>query len=987
MNEELKKVKEKLKKYHQEHLLMKYDEKSEEEKKELLRQIENIDFDLMNELYEQATKPVDLKKDLIEPIEHVDKSKLTASEKEMYEKKGIEAIKYNKLAVVTMAGGQGTRLGHKGPKGTFDFGLESHKSIFEAICDTFKDAWKKYDTVVPWYIMTSRENNDATVEFFEKNSYFGYPKEAIHFFKQGELPMIGTDGKILLTENGMVKLAANGHGGTLQSMDKCGVIEEMKNNGIEWIFISGVDNVLVKPIDPLLIGMSIHNKVLGSVKSIEKTDPKEKVGVFCRKNKKVGVVEYTEISEEMASLRDDDRSLVYGDANAIFHLYNIKGLEKVCKLKLPYHTAFKKANYLDENGKVVEATKPNAYKFEMFIFDSYEMLDDVVVLRVKREEEFAPIKNAEGADSPETARKLYRDYFNKVERMKKYQDWCTNPIFDEKTRKELLTIAGDEEEIKDRFYKDLEFGTAGLRGVIGNGTNRMNVYTVTKATQGLANYILKKGTENKGVAIAYDSRNMSPEFARETALCFNANGIKTFIFDSLRPVPELSFAVRELGCTAGVMITASHNPPEYNGYKVYWDDGAQIVSPTDKEIINEVNKVKDYSLVRSISLEEAKKLRLYNVIGKAMDKLYLTAIKKQVLNPEIIKEENDLKIVYTPLHGTGNIPVQAVLEDLGFKNVYVVPEQELPNGSFPTVDYPNPEDPKAFDLALKLANKVDADVVLATDPDADRLGVYAKDSKTGEYKSFTGNMSGLLIAEYVLSQKKAKKLMPKNGALVSTIVSSNLAIAISKEYKIDFIEVLTGFKYIGEQIRNFEATGSHEYLFGFEESYGCLVGTHARDKDAITAVMILCEAAAYYKKHGLTLWDQMIKIYEKYGFYKEGISTITLKGADGAQKIQELMNRIRNNPPKKLGDYKVLSFRDYKTGKIIDYKTGKESETGLPTSNVLYYDLEDNGWCCVRPSGTEPKVKFYMGVKGKSMEDAEKKLNNLKSAMLELSEK
>ena len=987
MNEELKKVKEKLKKYHQEHLLMKYDEKSEEEKKELLRQIENIDFDLMNELYEQATKPVDLKKDLIEPIEHVDKSKLTASEKEMYEKKGIEAIKYNKLAVVTMAGGQGTRLGHKGPKGTFDFGLESHKSIFEAICDTFKDAWKKYDTVVPWYIMTSRENNDATVEFFEKNSYFGYPKEAIHFFKQGELPMIGTDGKILLTENGMVKLAANGHGGTLQSMDKCGVIEEMKNNGIEWIFISGVDNVLVKPIDPLLIGMSIHNKVLGSVKSIEKTDPKEKVGVFCRKNKKVGVVEYTEISEEMASLRDDDRSLVYGDANAIFHLYNIKGLEKVCKLKLPYHTAFKKANYLDENGKVVEATKPNAYKFEMFIFDSYEMLDDVVVLRVKREEEFAPIKNAEGADSPETARKLYRDYFNKVERMKKYQDWCTNPIFDEKTRKELLTIAGDEEEIKDRFYKDLEFGTAGLRGVIGNGTNRMNVYTVTKATQGLANYILKKGTENKGVAIAYDSRNMSPEFARETALCFNANGIKTFIFDSLRPVPELSFAVRELGCTAGVMITASHNPPEYNGYKVYWDDGAQIVSPTDKEIINEVNKVKDYSLVRSISLEEAKKLRLYNVIGKAMDKLYLTAIKKQVLNPEIIKEENDLKIVYTPLHGTGNIPVQAVLEDLGFKNVYVVPEQELPNGSFPTVDYPNPEDPKAFDLALKLANKVDADVVLATDPDADRLGVYAKDSKTGEYKSFTGNMSGLLIAEYVLSQKKAKKLMPKNGALVSTIVSSNLAIAISKEYKIDFIEVLTGFKYIGEQIRNFEATGSHEYLFGFEESYGCLVGTHARDKDAITAVMMLCEAAAYYKKHGLTLWDQMIKIYEKYGFYKEGISTITLKGADGAQKIQELMNRIRNNPPKKLGNYEVLNFRDYKTGKIIDYKTGKESETGLPTSNVLYYDLEDNGWCCVRPSGTEPKVKFYMGVKGKSMEDAEKKLNNLKSAMLELSEK
>ena len=734
--------------------------------------------------------------------------------------------------------------------------------------------------------------------------------------------------------------------------------------------------------------MSIHNKVLGAVKSIAKTDPKEKVGVFCRKNKKVGVIEYTEISEEMANLRDDDRSLVYGDANAIFHLYNIKGLEKVSEMKLPYHTAVKKAKYLDENGKLIEGTEPNAYKFEMFIFDSYELFDDVVVLRVKREEEFAPIKNAVGQDSPETARKLYKDYMNKVEYTKKYKDWSTNPLFDEETRKELLTIAGNEEEIKDRFYKDLEFGTAGMRGVIGNGTNRMNVYTVTKATQGLANYILRQGTEAKGVVIAYDSRNMSPEFSQATALCLNANGIKTYIFESLRPVPELSFAVRELGCTAGIMITASHNPPEYNGYKVYWDDGAQIVAPHDKEIIAEVNKVKDYSLIRSITLEEAKKLRLYNVIGKAMDKLYLKAIKKQVLNPEVIKEvEKDLKIVYTPLHGTGNIPVQTVLEDLGFSNVYVVPEQELPNGSFPTVDYPNPEDLKAFDLALKLAKKENADIVLATDPDADRLGVLAKDSKTGEYMPFTGNMSGLLIAEYILSQKKAKKMLPKNGALVSTIVSSNLAIAIAKEYKIDFIEVLTGFKYIGEQIRNFEQTGSNEYLFGFEESYGCLVGTHARDKDAITAVMILCEAAAYYKKQGLTLWDQMMNIYKKYGFYKEGISTITLKGADGAIKIKELLETIRNNPPKELGGYKVTKVRDYQKGTILDVKTGNETETGLPTSNVLYYDLEDSAWCCVRPSGTEPKVKFYMGVKGKSIEDSEKKLEKLKKSMLELSEK
>ena len=886
-----------------------------------------------------------------------------------------------------MAGGQGTRLGHSGPKGTYIFDKDLNKSIFEVLCETFKDAWRKYDTIIPWYIMTSRENNDATVEFFREHNYFGYPEDAIHFFKQGELPMVALDGKILLETDGTVKKAANGHGGTLKSLETNHILDDMKEAGIEWVFINGVDNVLVKPIDPLLIGMSIYNKVLGAVKSIEKTDPKEKVGVFCRKNKKVGVVEYTEIDDKMANLRDDYGSLVYGDANAIFHLYNIKGLEKVSELSLPYHTAVKKAKYIDANGKLVEGTKPNAYKFEMFIFDSYEMFDDVVVLRVKREEEFAPIKNAEGQDSPETARKLYKDYLNKVEYTNKFKEWSTSPVFDEETRQELMKIAGDEEEIKDRFYKDLEFGTAGMRGVIGNGTNRMNKYTVTKATQGLANYILRQGTEAKGVVIAYDSRNMSPEFSMQTALCLNANGIKTYMFDSLRPVPELSFAVRELGCTAGIMITASHNPPEYNGYKVYWDDGAQIVAPHDKEIIAEVNKVKDYSLIRSISLEEAKKLRLFNVIGKAMDKLYVTELKKQVLNPEVNREVGkDLKIVYTPLHGTGNIPVQTVLAELGFENVFVVPEQELPNGSFPTVDYPNPEDIKAFDLALRLGKRIDADVILATDPDADRLGVLAKDSKTGEYKSFTGNMSGLLIAEYILSQKKEKKLLPKNGALVTTIVSSNLAQAIANEYKIDFMEVLTGFKYIGEKIRQFEETVSHEYLFGFEESYGCLVGTHARDKDAIVAVMLLCEAAAYYKKKGLTLWDQMMKIYEKYGYYKEGISTITLKGADGAVKMKELLDSIRENPPTKLGSYKVLRVRDYQEHTIVDCKTGKKSETDLPTSNVLYYDLEDNAWCCVRPSGTEPKVKFYMGVKGKSLEDAEKKLAEVKKSMMDLSE-
>ena len=986
MDVDIKELKKKLKKYNQEHLLLKYDEMNDADKQRLLNEINNIDFDLMEKLYKQATSPIEQSEETIEPIEHIEKAKLTAAERLNYEKKGIEAIKYNKFAVVTMAGGQGTRLGHTGPKGTYNLGLPGNKSLFELICETFKKAWRDYDTVIPWYIMTSRQNNDETVDFFEKNNYFGYPKDAIHFFMQGELPMIGTNGKILLDEKGFVKLAANGHGGTLQSMFDCGIIEDMEVDGIEWVFISGVDNVLVKPIDPILIGLSIDKKVLGSVKSIEKTDPKEKVGVFCKKNKKVGVVEYTEISDEMANLRDDYGSLVYGDANAIFHLYNIKGLAKVCNMKLPYHIAFKKATYMDENGKIVVGKKPNAYKFETFIFDSYEMLDDVAVLRVKREEEFAPLKNAEGPDSPETARKLYTDYNNKVERMRKYNDWCTNPVFDEATRAELQSIRGDEEEIKDRFYKELEFGTAGMRGIIGNGINRMNVYTVTKATQGLANYIARQGMQENGVVIAYDSRNMSFEFARATALCLNANGIKTYIYNSLRSVPQLSFSVRQLKAVAGVMITASHNPAEYNGYKVYWSDGAQITSPVDKEIIAEVNKVKDYSLIRKISLEEAKKQRLYIEVGSALDKLYFEELEKLSINKDIIKKHKDLKIVYTPLHGTGNIPVQTILNKLGFEHVYVVPAQELPNGDFPTVELPNPEDPKAFAMALDLAKEKDADIVLATDPDADRLGVYAKDSTTGEYKSFTGNMSGLLIAEYILSQMKANKTLPKNGALVTTIVSSNLAQAISKEYGIEFIETLTGFKYIGEKIRQFESSGSNTFLFGFEESYGCLVGTHARDKDAIVAVMMLCEAAAYYKDKGLTLWDQMIKIYEKYGFYKETIATFTLKGADGAARIQEIMNNVRNIMPTKIGDHSVLQFRDYKLDKTIDIKSKKEGKTGLPNSNVLYFDLDNNAWCCIRPSGTEPKIKLYMGVKGKSIKDSEERLNKLRKAMIKLIE-
>lgn len=569
--------------------------------------------------------------------------------------------------------------------------------------------------------------------------------------------------------------------------------------------------------------------------------------------------------------------------------------------------------------------------------------------------------------------------------LKEYHKWCTEEVFDKETKKELEAIKNNEDEIKDRFYKELEFGTAGLRGIIGAGTNRMNQYTVGKATQGLANFIKKEKGEERGVVISYDSRKMSPEFSKETALILNANGIKTYLFDSLRPVPELSFAVRELKCIAGIMITASHNPPKYNGYKVYWEDGAQIVSPKDKQIIEEVRKVTDYKEIKKISEEQATAEGLFHIIGEEIDEKYQEVLRKLVLNPEIVKKQGkELKIVYTPLHGTGNIPVRTILKSLGFENVMVVPEQELPDGNFPTVSYPNPEDPKAFTLALELAKKENADVILATDPDADRLGVYAKDSKTGEYRSFTGNMSGLLIAEYELSQRKEQNKLPQNGVLIKTIVSSNLADAIAKYYNVELIEVLTGFKYIGEQMRIFEETNSHTYLFGFEESYGCLVGTHARDKDAIVAVMALCEAAAYYKEQGLTLWDQMIKIYEKYGFYKEGLLSITLEGADGAQEIKEMLENMRSHPITKIGDSKVTKFRDYEKGIIKDIETGKEEETTLPKSNVLYYDLEEDAWCCVRPSGTEPKIKFYMGVKGTSMEDAENKLNILTDFMKKL---
>ncbi|MEE0209632.1 MAG: phospho-sugar mutase [Enterocloster sp.] len=572
--------------------------------------------------------------------------------------------------------------------------------------------------------------------------------------------------------------------------------------------------------------------------------------------------------------------------------------------------------------------------------------------------------------------------------MKIYQEWLSNPYFDEATKEELRAIEGNENEIKERFYMDLEFGTAGLRGIIGAGINRMNIYVVRRATQGLANYIIKQGAANKGVAIAYDSRHMSPEFAMEAAMTLAANGIKAYKFESLRPTPELSFAVRELGCVAGINITASHNPPEYNGYKVYWEDGAQFTPPHDKGVTEEVLAIEDLSTVKTTDEASATAAGLYQVIGQEIDDKYIAQVKAQVVNQKAIDEMQDqITIVYTPLHGTGNIPARRVMKEIGFTHVYVVPEQELPNGDFPTVSYPNPEAKEAFELGLKLAKEKDADLVLATDPDADRLGVYVKDTKSGEYIPLTGNMSGSLLCEYVLSQKQAAGKIPADGQVVKSIVSTNLIDAVAKSYGAELIEVLTGFKWIGKQILKNETTGHGTYLFGMEESYGCLIGTYARDKDAISATAALCEAAAYYKQKGMTLWDAMIAMYEKYGYYKDAVKAIGLSGIEGLAKIQSIMETLRNNTPTEVGGYKVTSARDYKLDTIKNMATGEVKPTGLPSSNVLYYDLEDGAWICVRPSGTEPKIKFYFGVKGTSLKDAEEKENALGAAVMAMVDK
>jgi len=568
--------------------------------------------------------------------------------------------------------------------------------------------------------------------------------------------------------------------------------------------------------------------------------------------------------------------------------------------------------------------------------------------------------------------------------MKIYGQWLEDPYFDADTKNELRAIADDENEIRERFYMDLEFGTAGLRGIIGAGINRMNIYTVRRATQGLANYIKKQGGEEKGVAIAFDSRRMSPEFAMEAAMTLAANGIKAYKFESLRPTPELSFAVRELGCIAGINITASHNPPEYNGYKVYWEDGAQFTPPHDKGVLEEVLAIEDLSTVKTTSEEEALRSGKYQVIGKEIDDKYIENVKAQVVNQDAIdRMQKDITIIYTPLHGTGNIPARRVMKELGFENVYVVPEQELPDGDFPTVSYPNPEAEEAFTLGLKLAKEKDADLVLATDPDADRLGVYVKDAKTGEYHPLTGNMSGSLLCDYVLSQKQAKGQIPADGQVIKSIVTTNLVNAVAEHYGCELVEVLTGFKYIGQQILKEEQTGKGTYMFGMEESYGCLIGTYARDKDAISATAALCEAAAYYKEKGMTLWDAMVAMYEKYGYYKDTVKSIGLKGIEGLAKIQEIMENFRQEPPKTLGDYTVTAARDYKAGTIMDMASGAVRPTGLPSANVLYYEMNDGAWLCVRPSGTEPKIKFY-GVKGASMEDADIRSEKMGAELTEL---
>ncbi len=978
---DFKKIQKLLKDNGQEHLLFRYDKLDKEGKEKLLKQIEKIDFKLMDKLYKDAIEEVDFRDVEIEPVPFFDRAKLSDKDKEGYTAIGREVIKDGMLAVVTMAGGQGTRLGHSGPKGTYILDLpEGKKSIFEILCEGLKEAALNYGVFFNWYIMTSEQNDEATQKFFEKNNFFEYPKNYIKFFKQGQLPMLGLDGKILLTKEGLVNEAADGHGGTLNALKNTGIIQELKEKGVKWVFISGVDNILAKFVDPLLVGLLEENNGNIAVLTIEKADPEERVGVVCLKNKKVGIVEYTEITPEMAHMRDDYGALVYGDSNSNMYCYKLDVLEKVSNEKLPYHTAFKKADYLNMDGKYIIGKEPNAYKFEAFIFDSFEMTDNILVLRDAREDMFAPIKNKEGSDSPETAKKLYNDFKLKEKYLSRFEAWLTDETFDQETKSELKSIKGNMLEIQDRFYKELEFGTAGLRGIMGAGTNRMNKYTLTKTTQGLANYLLEKNLSHRPVVISYDTRNNSEEFAELTALCLNANGIKTFVFEQPQPIPMMSFAIREFGAITGIMITASHNPPEYNGYKVSWEDGGQIIPPVDKEIIEKVRDLKKYSDIKMISKEEALLKKLYITIGSSLEDLYINELLKLQIN-DFKKAKEELKIVYSPLHGTGNIPVRKVLEKAGYKNVFVVPEQELPNGNFPTVTSPNPEDPKAIALAIEYGKKIDADLVLATDPDCDRVGIAVKNNK-GEFVALNGNMIGQLLVEYILSSLKKTNKMPKKPALISTIVSTRLAQKQAEEYGVKYFDTLTGFKNVAKLMREFEEKKSYNFIMAFEESYGYLYGTHARDKDGVITVLMLAELAAYVKENNMSILDMQEKIYNKYGYYREETINMVFKGEAGEKQMAELMQTIRQEELTNIGTYEVLKVKDFKDLTVKNIKTGKVTPLDFEATNMMYYELNDDAWIAVRPSGTEPKIKIYVGVKGKDKKDAKKNLDIIKKFLV-----
>ena len=568
-----------------------------------------------------------------------------------------------------------------------------------------------------------------------------------------------------------------------------------------------------------------------------------------------------------------------------------------------------------------------------------------------------------------------------------YKFWMENEYFDKETKEELKSIKDDPKEIEERFYRDLQFGTGGLRGIIGAGTNRINIYTIRKASQGLANHIKTLGVEDKGIVIAYDSRYKSPEFAMESAKVFAGNGIKVYLFEELRPTPELSFAVRYFKAAGGIVITASHNPKEYNGYKVYGEDGGQLAVEGANEVISHINKIEDITKVNFMEEQDAIKEGLIKMIGKEVDDEYIERLKTLCVNSELAREiGKDFKIIFTPLHGAGNKPVRRILDEIGFKKVLVVKEQELPDPEFSTIKYPNPEEIDAFKLAIEMAKKEDVDMIFGTDPDADRVGVIVR-NKEGKYVPLTGNQIGCLMLEYILSQKKEKGELPDNAFVVKTIVSTELAKEIAKFYGVELVEVLTGFKFIGEKIKQLDENGDKKFMFGFEESYGYLAGTFVRDKDAVLASMLIAEMAAYYKSRDMSLYEGFLEVLGKYGYTIEGIKYFTLKGKVGLEKIDSAMQKLREDSIVEFGRYKALAVRDYDSGERIEVDSGVREKISLPQSNVLYYEMKNSAWFCIRPSGTEPKIKVYFGVTGSSMNDSKEKLADLQENVLSVIEK